>query len=199
MKHLAIRISACGLLTACAQVAAAPAAGKAASTPAPAATAPAAADTCPGSTSLPPELAASFQPVQNAALLAKTLGAAGKGGLCQGQVYQSKAATTVTLYRAFNSTNPGSQMGNWWSFQQPQGRISEYRRMDEICYQWSPLDMLVQCSLPAGTQVVVGTGQSAVCSQYLTYPASSTQQVYVADASTALARCTVSYGEFSWK
>ena len=188
------------LLLSCAHAAtpAAPPAGKGgAATPTPAP--PSTASACLGSTALGAEQAASFQAVDDAALLAKTLGATGKGGLCQGQVYQSKAATTVTLFRAYNSTNPPSQLGNWWSFQKPQGRIAEYRRLDEICYQWSPLDMLVQCTLQPGTKVVVGTGQSAVCSQYLTYPASATQQVYIADAATALSNCAVSYGEFFWK
>lgn len=122
---------------------------------------PTAAD-CLGSTALGPGQAGSFEAVDDPVLLAKTLGTAGNGGLCQGQVYQSKVATRVTLYRAWNSTNPPSRLGNWWSFQQPQGRVSEYRRMDEICYQWSPLDMLVECTLQPGTRVVVGNGQSAV-------------------------------------
>ena len=154
---------------------------------------------CVGTTELPAGLASQFDKVDDPALLNETLGEADKGALCQGQVYQSKKEVKVTLYRAWNSTNPHSKMGKWWALDKPAGSVAKYREDYEICYQWSPLDQLVSCSIKAGEKVVVGTGQSAKCSDYLSYPASEEQQIYVADASTALANCTVLEGEFSWK
>lgn len=157
------------------------------------------AQTCVGSTALPPSLAASFEPVDDGALLAKAIGQAGQGLLCQGQVYQSKVDAPVVLFRAWNSTNPHSEFGNWWAFGKPDGKVADYRKDYEICYQWSPLDMLVQCTLKPGTRVVVGTGQSAQCSQYLTYPVSAAQQVFIDNPGPVMSDCTTYTGEFNWK
>lgn len=143
-------------------------------------------------------MAGDFDAITDAALLAKALGAPGKGGLCQGQVYQSRPGTRVTLYRAWNSTNPGSRLGSWWAASKPAGAVATYRGDYQICYQWSPLDMLVQCTLKPGTHIVVGTGQSATCSQYLSYPATAAQQFYVDAASTDMADCRTAQGEFQW-
>lgn len=155
--------------------------------------------TCPAPSPLPAPLAAHFEPADDPALLAKALGEPDKGGLCQGQVYQSKPGAQVTLYRAWNSTNPRSQLGNWWAFHQPEGKVADYRRDYEICYQWSPLDMLVRCALKPGTKVVVGGGQSALCSPYLSYPASDKLQVFIDNAAPSLADCATFEGVFSWR
>ncbi len=133
--------------------------------------------TCVGSTKLPAGFNDKFTAIEDEALLNDALGEAKKGKLCQGLVYQSKNDTSIVIYRAWNSTNPNSKMGQWWAFEQPIGKVAKYRSDYEICYQWSPLDQLVRCSLKPGTKVVVGTGQSAECSQYLTYPASDKQQI----------------------
>ncbi len=154
---------------------------------------------CPGSTDLPMELADKFEAFEDAALLKSALGQPKKGGLCQGQVYKSKDNANVTIYRAWNSTNPNSKMGKWWAFQMPEGKVSRYRSDYEICYQWSPLDKLTHCTLKGDVKLVIGTGQSAECSQYLTYPASAEKQIYIEDASTSLSDCATYDGEFSWK
>lgn len=154
---------------------------------------------CVGSDSLPAGLKTKFQTVDDPALLNQALGEPDKGGLCQGQVYESKTQTSVTLYRAWNSTNPNSQFGHWWAFSKPSGQVTTYRADYAICYQWSPLDKLVTCTLKPGTRVVVGTGQSAQCSQYLTYPVSAAQQIYIDNAQNALADCRNYSAEFSWK
>ena len=154
---------------------------------------------CIGSTDLPMNFANKFEKVDDAALLNETLGQPNKGKLCQGQVYQSQSDVEITLYRAWNSTNPHSKLGRWWAFDKPVGSVSDYRADYEICYQWSPLDKLVSCSLRAGEKVVVGTGQSAQCSDYLTYLTSETQQIYLADAANSLSNCVVLEGHFSWK
>lgn len=154
---------------------------------------------CPGDTDLPPAMADMFEPTTNAELLAMALGEPEQGKLCEGQVYRSKPGAQVTLYRAWNSTNPNSKKGNWWAFEKPEGPVAQYRSDYEVCYQWSPLDVLVSCTLKPGVEVVIGPGQSAKCSEFLTYPASDEQQVFIDDAAQAVADCTTYRGEFSWK
>ena len=154
---------------------------------------------CPGNIELPVELADKFEALEDEALLKTALGQPKEGRLCQGQVYKTKENTHVTIYRAWNSTNPNSKMGNWWTFQSPKGKVSQYRFDYEICYQWSPLDKMTQCRLKANVKVVIGTGQSAECSSYLTYPASAEKQIYIEDASTLVSDCATYDGKFSWK
>ena len=154
---------------------------------------------CSGSSVLPDTIAYKFEAIADEPLLNKALGNPLKGALCQGQVYQSKKDSEIILYRAWNSTNPNSKFGQWWAFNKPLGEIAKYRSDYEICYGWSPLDKLVSCTLKAETKVVVGTGQSAECSEYLTYPASDKQQIYMEDPAGSLVDCTVYTGEFSWK
>ena len=154
---------------------------------------------CIGTTDLPSSLRDSFVPAVDEELLNSALGKPGKGGLCQGQVYISTGIKTVTLYRAWNSTNPGSMYGNWWAFSRPSGEVAQYREDFEICYQWSPLDKLVTCELKAGTKVVVGNGQSAYCSEYLSYGVSSSQQVYIENTEAVATSCTVKDAVFSWQ
>lgn len=156
-------------------------------------------ESCLGGVSLPENLSNNFDPVSDEKLLSKTLGEPGKGKLCQGQVYKSKADAQITVYRAWNSTNPGSQFGKWWAFDKPAGKTSKYRLDYEICYQWSPLDKMVSCTLKTDTKIVVGTGQSAMCSEYLAYPVSSKQQIYIDDAQNSVKNCTVFDDEFNWQ
>jgi len=153
---------------------------------------------CAGSTNLPDNIAVKFEPIEDLALLKQSLGDPKEGKLCQGQTYISKESATIIIFRAWNSTNTNSKLGKWWSFNKPVGKISTYRSEYEICYQWSPLDKLISCTLMPKTKVVVGNGQSAQCSEHLTYPVSATQQIYIDDASVSLTDCTVFDGEFSW-
>lgn len=157
------------------------------------------AASCLGSASLPHNFENKFEAIDNRQLLNEALGGTDEGKLCQGQVYRSKEASQVTVFRAWNSANPNSEFGNWWAFEKPSGEIAKYRSDYEICYQWSSIDKLVSCTLKPGTIVVVGTGQSAICSDYLNYPVSVKQQIYIDQASTSLSDCTAYSGEFSWK
>jgi hypothetical protein len=157
------------------------------------------AQPCLGSSELPANLRDNFESVEDDQLLKKALGDPRKGKLCQGQVYKSKAGSQITVFRAWNSTNPNSKYGKWWAFEKPAGKISAYRSEYEICYQWSPLDKLAKCTLKPEIKVVAGTGQSAECSEYLTYPVSDKLQVFIDNASKAFTRCSVFDGEFSWK
>jgi hypothetical protein len=153
---------------------------------------------CPGSVELPAEFAGLFVPAEDETLLSSAKGAPDIGSLCEGKVYMTGDAVTVTVYRAWNSTNPGSRLGKWWSFYQPKGKVAQYRSEYEICYQWSPLDKLTQCKIKAGTKIVVGTGQSAKCSEYLTYPPSAVKQIYVQNSSSVLSDCRDYDLFFSW-
>ncbi|MBV1877329.1 MAG: hypothetical protein KUG79_06780 [Pseudomonadales bacterium] len=154
---------------------------------------------CLGNADLPQQLADLFSEVDDQDLLHEALGAAGQGKLCQGRVYQSAANSQITVFRAWNSTNANSKLGKWWAFQAPGGKISTFRADYEICYQWSALDKLASCTLKPGAKVVLGTGQSATCSEYLTYPVSDKQQVYISDASASVNDCKTFDGEFSWQ
>jgi len=163
----------------------------------PVATTPLPEQACIGSTVISGDLSDKFELVLDSALLSQAIGEPLKGKLCQGAVYQS--TQDVTIYRAWNSTNPHSQFGQWWSFKRPSGQTAEYRKDYEICFQWSPLDKLVKCTLRPGTRVVVGNGQSAKCSEYLGYPASKKQQVFITDASDAVKDCQSYDSVMSWK
>jgi len=154
---------------------------------------------CEGSTELPNHIASKFEQIEDAVLLDEALGTPEKGKLCQGQAYISKESSDIIIFRAWNSTNENSKFGKWWAFSKPTGSVSTYRSQYEICYQWSPLDKLVSCTLIPNTKVVVGNGQSAKCSDYLTYGVSDTQQIYIEDASSSLTNCRVFDGVFSWK
>ena len=156
-------------------------------------------DQCAGSPELPEPFKSLFSAVDDETLLNNALGTAGNGKLCQGRVYQLHDGAELTLYRAWNSTNPYSKMGSWWAFEQPNGSVAEYRNDYEICYQWSALDALVSCHLKPGSKVVVGNGQSAQCSEYLTYPVSATLQVYLEGADQVMENCSSYQGEFSWQ
>ena len=155
--------------------------------------------TCAGDNALPIEVATQFEAVDDAALLASVLGDPMAGMLCQGKVYQLKVGAELTIYRAWNSTNPNSRLGKWWAFNSPAGKTAQYRSDYEICYQWSPLDKLVHCKLSAGVKVVVGTGQSAKCSDYLSYPASPAKQIYIDNASESVLSCQEYDNVFQWQ
>jgi len=154
---------------------------------------------CPDDGGLPQELRQHLAESPAPELLGQALGAPGEGRLCSGRVYTVTGKGTVTVYRLWNSTNPQSRLGRWWGLARPEGSVSGYRRDSAVCYQWSPLDRLTACTLQPGARLVVGPGQSAECSQYLTYPASPALQVYIDDASAAVAGCRDYEAYFDWR
>ena len=154
---------------------------------------------CIGSTELPTQFADQFSEIIDEQLLTNALGEPLAGKLCQGKVYQANPNANIVIYRVWNSTNPNSQFGNWWALEKPSGTVADYREKYEICYQWSPLDKLVQCELSPGTKVVIGNGQSVQCSQYLVHGVSSSQQVYIENADQAMINCRVYDGILSWQ
>ena len=68
---------------------------------------------CLGHSALPEDLTIAFEKTDDAVLLEKALGSPDKGKLCQGEVYKSNTNAKITLYRAWNSTNPDSKFGQW--------------------------------------------------------------------------------------
>jgi hypothetical protein len=113
----------------------------------------------------------------NAALLNKAQFQTGKGGVCSAKVFS--VTEPVVLYRVFDSNNPYSKFGGWWTLKRPAGSRDDYRAANAICKEWSNLDRLISCELRPGSQVVVGTTQSAVCDDGTTYPKTAENQVYV--------------------
>lgn len=154
---------------------------------------------CLGNSELPDDVSNLFEPVDDAQLLNEALGEKNRGKLCQGQVYKVKEGSHITIYRAWNSTNPNSEFGNWWAFDKPTGKISAYRHHYEICFQWTPLDKLESCTLKPGSKVVVGTGQSVKCSDFETLAISDKKQIFIHEASASLTNCSNFDAEFSWK
>ncbi|AXE29805.1 hypothetical protein DK842_07835 [Chromobacterium phragmitis] len=136
---------------------------------------------CVGGVAPPP---AGMRAAQNAELLAKAVGVPGKGGLCEGAVYQQDGATAgAIVYRVWDSAKPGSRLGRWWSFHKPQGTVAQYQAANAICPAWSQLNSVVRCQLKAGAQVAVGPGQSADCAPDPALPPSPVNQVYVPNSS----------------
>ena len=154
---------------------------------------------CLGNTEIDSEFRDQFIEIEDNSLLNLALGSPNEGKLCWGKVYIAKQNSNILIYRAWNSTNPNSQMGQWWAFSKPTGLISTYRYNYEICYQWSPLDKLVYGRLKPGTKIVVGTGQSAKCSDYLTYPISDEKQIFIKDASKSIENPQVYDLIFKWQ
>lgn len=114
--------------------------------------------------------------VENDSLLNAVIGEVGKGMLCEGRVFQ--VDSTIQVYRVYTKAKSYTALGSWWSFNQPVGPREEYARANDICPEWSALDIVHHCTIKPGTQIVVGPGQSAQCEQEL-LPASANIQVYV--------------------
>ncbi|WP_330959625.1 hypothetical protein [Photobacterium sp. 53610] len=158
-----------------------------------------AVENCIGSTEPPVAWASKLIADDDPQLLTNSLGEPNQGKLCQGQVYKVKDGEALTIYRAWNSTNPNSQYGAWWATSQPDGKVAHYRAGYEICYQWSPLDKMTRCELKPGSKLVIGNGQSAQCSQWLTYPVSADQQLYLENTESLVGNCQTYDAVFGWE
>lgn len=115
----------------------------------------------------------------NALLLAKAQMQTGKGGVCSAKVFSATAP--VVLYRVFDASKPHTKFGGWWSLKRPGNSKPEYRAANAICPEWSNLDRLVSCEVRPGTQIVMGTTQSAECVDGSTYSKTAENQVFVAN------------------
>lgn len=115
--------------------------------------------------------------VDDPALLATAVGQPGEGKLCTGQVFEATAP--VTVYRVWTAAKDWSQLGGWWSFDEPVGPVEAYREANAICPEWSDLDRVSRCTVKVGARIVVGPGQSATCEGGLGYAASAVNQVFI--------------------
>jgi len=113
------------------------------------------------------------------ALLVRARGASGKGGTCDGKVYAASAP--VKLYRVYDASKGYTKRGSWWALEKPSGTRESYRANYAICPEWSAVDALVECEIRPGTQVVIGSTQSAVCADQTELPKTAALQVYVAN------------------
>ncbi len=123
------------------------------------------------------------QPSDNPALLAMARLPSDKGGVCEGKVLAVSAP--VVLYRVFDADKPYTQWGSWWSLQPPTGSKAQYRADNAICPEWSPLNKVVSCQVRPGSQLVIGTTQSAQCADGSVYPKTAQTQVFVHNDSRA--------------
>lgn len=117
--------------------------------------------------------------IENGTLLDEVLAPTGKGKVCTAKVFS--VTSTRTIYRVFDSSKPYTKFGGWWSFTPPSGSRGEHRAANAICPEWSKLDRLVKCEIRPGTEVVVGTTQSAKCENDLVFSKTAENQVFVAN------------------
>ena len=113
---------------------------------------------CVGSTTAP---ASGVVESTNPTLVSRAQLKSGAGGVCSAKVYA--VTEPVVLYRVFDASKPYTQFGTWWSLKKPEGTKADYRVANAICPEWSPLDRVVTCEVRPGTQIVLGTTQSATC------------------------------------
>lgn len=114
----------------------------------------------------------------------------GQGGLCHAQMF--KTTEPITLYRVYSARRRETRLGGVWTADAPRGRREVYRRDYAVCSEWSDLDAVVACELPAGASVIVGVGQSLTCDDGEAYPQSGANQLLVPDAARLFehARCS---------
>jgi hypothetical protein len=115
-------------------------------------------------------------PVVDKQLLQSAIGSDLEGKLCEGKVLRAKAP--VKVYRVWDKEKPYSAYGRWWSLEEPKASKDEYRKKNNICPEWSKLNVMNHCELKVGTKIVVGTGQSAQCNG-LILDRSPENQLYV--------------------
>ena len=101
-----------------------------------------------------------------------------KGKLCKGSVFV--AEKPVTVYRVWDKSKAYTMTGSWWALEVPRGPRDKYRVDNDICEEWSPLDVMTSCTIKVGAQIVIGPGQSAQCANPQTLlPASAVNQVFI--------------------
>lgn len=114
----------------------------------------------------------------DAALLKSAIGNSGEGKLCAGKVFV--VMKPVTVYRVWDKSKSWSALGGWWSLSYPEASREEYRKQNDICPEWSALDIMSACTLKVGAKIVIGPGQSvATCADKKLLPKSSVNQVYI--------------------
>jgi hypothetical protein len=128
---------------------------------------------CVGTVAAPPP---GLDRIEDPELLKDAVGEEGAGKLCEGEVFL--VSSSVTVYRVWNSEAGYTLYGRWWSFELPRGPREAYREANDICEEWSPLDVMSSCTLKVGARIVMGPGQSVQCENGR-YPKSAVNQVYI--------------------
>lgn len=128
---------------------------------------------CVGAVSEPPQ---GLVKIEDQGLLKDAVGEEDAGRLCMGEVFS--VSSPVTVCRVWNSEADYTLYGRGWSFELPKGPREAYCEANEVCEEWSPLDVMSSCTLIAGAKIAVGPGQSVKCENG-SYPKSAVNQVYV--------------------
>ena len=124
-------------------------------------------------------------------------GAEGEGKLLNGKLF--KTMYDVTVYRAYNSFNPYSPLGKWWTFEPIEGSVSTYRVNEEICVGWSPLDRMISGTLKRGSTIAYGGGQSVKCAHVFLPAQPDIKQVYIPNPEQAVENIQPpKIAEFHW-
>ena len=115
------------------------------------------------------------------------VGAPGKGGIKTVGSFEAK--TDVKVYRVWDGTaGKAGQWGKYWTdFPVPNAHM--LRQGLAVCTEWNAGKKLTTCTLPAGTVVVRGGGQTATCADGKTLPGGKIQTV-IFDAETTLTGCS---------
>lgn len=123
-----------------------------------------------------------------------SIGAPGKGALCEGKVFTVKEP--ITVYRVFTAkyetAKKAGPTGAYWTLAKPSGKLADYRSNYEICSEWNDLDMLNECKVDVGAKVVLGPGQSADCDSGAKYEQSAANQLLIvkgADGKVPVSGC----------
>jgi hypothetical protein len=122
------------------------------------------------------EVVEGLHEVSDPALVQQALGAPGKGQLCEAKAFE--VTRPLPVFRVWDASKPPTRLGRWWSFARPAGPREAYRAANEICAEWSALDVATECHLSVGAHVVLGPGQSATRAGGA-YTASPTNQLFV--------------------
>lgn len=89
----------------------------------------------------------------------------------------------LIIYRVWNHSNPQSEYGNWWTFEYPEDGtyVQTYRKENGICSEWSPLDMLSSAEIKRASFIIVGSGASVECNEFVKYSTDivTSTQVYI--------------------
>lgn len=121
----------------------------------------------------------------------------GKGGVCSAKVVS--VTQPVVLYRVFDGSMPHTKFGAWWALKPPGGTRSDYRQAYAICPEWSRLDRVVSCEVRPGSQLVLGTTQSAACADGMVYAKTAEIQAYVPnDAAVGIVHVGHCSEELAW-
>ena len=110
------------------------------------------------------ELVPAADPAYAAADATGATGVAGEGKVIT--PYVVRLTRDMPVYRLWagptvlDAQGRTSRIGQWWTFDRPNGTLASFRRRYEVCEVWDTLRFVAQCTLRRGSVVVIGPGQS---------------------------------------